>query len=106
MRGNRDVGGAILFILLLFAQPLRSWAVESTGHESLSEIRKEIHGLEADRSRDLQLMEKLERRVDQLEKENSQLKAANAQIKSTASEATQQVKTLQAQVEAGPSPKT
>lgn len=43
MRGNWDVGGVILFMLLLLALPFRSWAAESTSHESLIEIRNEIH---------------------------------------------------------------
>jgi hypothetical protein len=106
MRGSRYFGPAILFMGVLFATPFRAWGLEGTGRESLSEIRKEIRELEADRSRDLQLMEKLEKRVDQLEGANSQLKASNAQIKNDASQAAHQVKSLQAQVEAGPSPKT
>ncbi len=105
MRGKRNVWRAILVAAIFLAAPLRCLAAESSGHESLSEIRNEIHQLEADRARDLQLMERLEKRVDQLESENAQLKAANAQIKSDATEATQQVKTLQAQVESGPNPK-
>lgn len=106
MWGSRYFGPAILFMGVLFAPAFRAWGLEGTGRESLSEIRKEIRDLEADRSRDLQLMEKLEKRLDQLEGANSQLKAANAQIKSDASQAAQQVKTLQAQVGEEPSPKS
>jgi hypothetical protein len=65
---NRNVGGAILFVVLFLALPFRSRAAEEMHHQSLSEIRKEIHELEADHSRDLQLMGKLEKRDDQLER--------------------------------------
>ena len=103
---KRAVGGATVLITLLLSLPVTSWAADTASHESLSEIKKEIRQLESDRARDLMLMEKLEKRVDELESQNTQLKAANAQISTDAKQATQQVKGLQAQVEAGPSPKT
>ncbi len=105
MRGNRDVRRALLFMALMLIAPQAARGAETAGHESLSEVRKELHQLQADRARDLELMEKLEKRVDQLETENSSLKAANARASSDATEAAQQVKTLRSQVEAGPSPK-
>src|SRR6516162_3466006 len=81
---KRAVGGATVFITLLLSLPVTSWTADTASHESLSEIKKEIRQLESDRARDLMLMEKLEKRVDELESQNTQLKAANAQISSGA----------------------
>jgi hypothetical protein len=96
--------GALALAALVLAAPLPSWSADSDG-AALREIKKEIKQLERDRARDLDKMESLEKKVEQLESENTQLKANNNEAKTAATAATQQVKSLQAQVEEGPNPR-
>ena len=96
--------GTILLAALILAAPLPSWSADSGDAATLREIKKEIKELERDRARDQEKMESLEKKLERVESENAQLKANSAEVKSAATTATEQVKSLQAQVEQGPSP--
>jgi len=97
----------LLLAVTILAAPFPSWSADSDGTggaANLREIKKEIKELAADRERALEKIQRLEKRVEQLETENAQIKTTNAQIKTDAVQTTEQVKTLQQSVEAGPSP--
>jgi hypothetical protein len=101
---GKFIGRVGLLAALILITPMPSWSADSDGPASLREIKKEIRDLAVDRQRALEKIQRLEQRVEQLENENSQIKASNAQIKTETVQTTEQVKTLQQSVEAGPSP--
>ncbi len=98
------VRGSLFLVTMILASPFPSWSADSDGAANLREIKKEIRELAADRERALDKIQQLEKRVEQLETENAEIKTSNAQIKTETVQTTEQVKTLQESVEAGPSP--
>ena len=98
------IGRMGLLAALILVVPLSSWSADSDGPSTLREIKKEIRELAVDRQRALEKIQRLENRVEQLESENAQIKATNTQIKTETVQTTEQVKTLQQSVEAGPTP--
>ena len=91
-------------MVMLLAAPLPSWSADADNAANLREIKREIRALAADRERDLDKIQHLEKRVEQLEGENVQLKATNAQIKTETVQTNEQMKSLQQSFQEGPGP--
>ncbi len=98
---TRVRAGCMLLAALMAAGP--NVALAASKDASLREIRREIKKLEVDRTRDLELIQKLEKKVDQLEGENAQLKTTTTQVKTEQAQTTADVKQIKAQAEMGPS---
>lgn len=89
---------AIAWIALgLAAVPGESLGAAGADPKTLREIQREIQTLEQARTRDLDEIQRLSKRVEQLETENVQLKTSSTEIKTETTQTTQMVKQLQTQ---------
>jgi hypothetical protein len=77
--------------------PAASEGAAGADPKSLREIQREIQALEDARTRDLEEIKRLSKRVQQLETENDKLKTSSTEIKMETTQNTQMVKQLQTQ---------